>query len=83
MPRPLLRIPGCAASDVPLADPPFRGRGCLMLPQWKKAAFWQNDGAKLPFAFLFAWLCSLLYLVPWLIVYFIVSAARKAMAKQG
>ena len=44
---------------------------------------WQKDGAKLAFAFLFGWQYGLLYLVPWLIVYFVVTAARKAMAKHG
>ena len=44
---------------------------------------WQNDGAKRAFASLFGWLYGLLYLVPWLIVYFIVNAARKTIVDRG
>jgi hypothetical protein len=44
---------------------------------------WQNDGAKLVFAWLFGWLYGLIYLVPWLIVYLVFSALRRAIANRG
>ena len=40
---------------------------------------WQNDGAKLVFAYLFGWLYGLIYLLPWLVVYRLAIAARKGL----
>jgi hypothetical protein len=39
---------------------------------------WQNDGAKRLFALLFGWAYGRVYLLPWLVVYFVVSAVRRA-----
>lgn len=38
---------------------------------------WQNDGAKLAFAYLFGWLYGLIYLAPWLVVHVLAAAVRK------
>jgi hypothetical protein len=44
---------------------------------------WQSDGAKRVFAYLFGWLYGLVYLVPWLVIYFLGVTARKATAKRS
>src|SRR5262249_2228593 len=43
---------------------------------------WQSDGAKRAFAVLFGWLYGLIYLTPWLAIYFVVIATRNALAKR-
>jgi len=44
---------------------------------------WQSDGAKRTFALLFGWLYGLIYLAPWLAIYFVVITTRNALAKRG
>src|SRR5204863_408468 len=41
---------------------------------------WQSDGAKRVFALLFGWLYGLMYLVPWLFVYWICRVVQRAAA---
>ena|SRR5262245_56400687 len=44
---------------------------------------WQSDGAKRAFALLFGWLYGLIYLTPWLAIYFVVITTRNALARRG
>ena len=41
---------------------------------------WQSDGAKRVFALLFGWLYGLMYLVPWLFVYWVYRVVQRAAA---
>ncbi len=43
---------------------------------------WQSDGAKRVFAYWSGWLYGLIYLLPWLVIYSLATAARNAMARR-
>lgn len=44
---------------------------------------WQSDGAKRVFAYLFGWLYGLIYLIPWLVIYSIGIAVRRAAERRS
>ena len=44
---------------------------------------WANDGAKKAFALLFWWLYSLVYLIPWLVLFYVSVAMSKRREKSS